>query len=300
MKEQSNLRLDTRVSLFFEGLMLTCFTKDKRCQVGIYTHPINADHLFTVSVYDARKFRNGAIAYKRYTCAELREAAPLWLYVDLGDGLQKNLFTATRFARNEIDPRSFDHVLDFDGPELHGPPDQVTLNPDALSILNLPQGIFYAAQLDDFQRSLATDDDHGGHTNMHMGSHPGKNESEEPPMPLLNKSALVGAQIELPEKENLALKLETSAKEALLNVPLEAGVQYTVYIEHAPEPPADPHEFLPVPRSHFHRFYDAITTKSGIRYTISGLAKTMEMRCPPYDPPCTAMTVGNHDSLENA
>ncbi|MBO0719475.1 MAG: hypothetical protein J2P41_01545, partial [Blastocatellia bacterium] len=89
MIEKLNTSLDdTRVSLFLEGLMVTCFTKDNRFQVGILTNPINHDHIFKVSVYDARNLQDGAIAYKVATRSEVKEAAPLWLYVDLGKGPQ--------------------------------------------------------------------------------------------------------------------------------------------------------------------------------------------------------------------
>jgi hypothetical protein len=291
MKEQSKPRFDTRVSLFFEGLMITCFTKDNRCQVGIYTSPVNHDHLFTVSVYDVRNFRN-AIAYKQCTISEIRKEAPLWLYVDLENRRPKAPYSAIRFApHGQTDPKSFDHVLDFDGPELHGSPDEITINPDALSILNVLQGLFYAAQLDDFQRHVMTSGDHHSHL---------KGNVCEEPVAILNKAALVGAQIELPEKDDMQLKLEASTGKDLLSVTLEAGVHYLVYIEHTPEPPEDPHKVPTIPRSHFHRFYDAIKPKSGIHYDVTGLPETMEVRSSPNFPPCTAITLSKHDSLERA
>jgi hypothetical protein len=290
MKERSKPRLNAGVSLFFEGLMITCFTKDNRCQVGIYTNPGDPEHLFAVSVYDERNFRNGAIAYKQYTCSEVKQAAPLWLYVDMGNGRHKDLCSATRFAPlDQSDPRNFDHVLDFDGPELHGPPDEVTIIPGTLSILNVLQGLFYAAQLENFQRQVTTPHAHNSHAKGNICVEP---------VALLNKATLVGAQIELPEKDNLQLKLEASYGEELLSVTLERGVQYVVYVEHAPEPPADPHKVPPPQRSHFHRFYDAIKPKSGIHYDITELPETMEVKSPPHFLPCSAPTVGRHYSLE--
>jgi hypothetical protein len=276
--------------MFFDGLMILCFTKDKRCQVGIYTN--FEDHLFSISVYDERSFRNGAIDYKRYTCPEIKQAAPLWLYVDLGDGRPKDPYSVTRFApSDQRDPKSFDHVLDFDGPELHGPPDRVILNPKALSILNILQGLFYSAELGHFQRKVAS-----GHA-----SHGHKKEAEcAEPVPLLNKSTLVGAQIELPKKDGLQLKLEASSGEELLSVPLEAGVRYTVYIEHIPQPPTDPHRASRPPESHFDRFYDAIKPVSGIQYDITGLTEQIVLHCPPDFPLCSAPTASRHNNLEIA
>jgi hypothetical protein len=290
MIEKSKPRLETGVSLFFDGLMITCFTKDNRCQVGIYTN--FQDHLFSISVYDERNFRNGATEYKKYTCPEIKKAAPLWLYVDMGNGRQKDIYSATRFAfGDQSDPKSFDHVLDFDGPELHGPPDKVILNPDALSILNVLQGLFYSAELVDFQRMMASDHDSHGH----------KKETEcAEPVVLRNKSSLVGAQIELPKRGDLQLKLEASSGEELLSVPLEAGVRYTVYIEHVPEPPTDPHQASHPPQGHFDRFYDAIKPVSGIQYDITGLPEPMGLRCFPEFPPCSAPTVSRHNNLEIA
>lgn len=288
MIEKSNTSLsDTRVSLFLEGLLLTCFTKDNRCQVGILTNPINHDHTFKVSVYDERDLEAGAIAYKKANHSEVKEAAPLWLYIDLGKGPQKDLYSAAGFALdNESDPRSFGRVLDFDGPELHGPPDEVTINTDALSVLNILQGTFYTARLDDFQRDFDTI--HSPHNLKGTVSHN--------PVSLHNKASLVGAQITLSGKHDNQLKLETTSGEAWLSVPLEAGVQYTVYIEFVPEQMED--EQHQPPQNHFYRFYDAIKPKSCIQYSISGLMETMAEKCGDTDPPCTAMVASRHDSLD--
>ena len=97
MNEYSNHRPGTRVSLFFDGLMISCFTKDNRCQTGIYTRPENQDHIFEVGVYDMRNFLKGAIAYKRLTCDEIKKSAPLWLYVDMGKGRPTDHYSAYRF-----------------------------------------------------------------------------------------------------------------------------------------------------------------------------------------------------------
>ncbi|MBO0723350.1 MAG: hypothetical protein J2P41_21180, partial [Blastocatellia bacterium] len=240
-----------------------------------------------VSVYDARNLQDGAIAYKVATRSEVKEAAPLWLYVDLGKGPQKDLYSAARFAPgDESDPRSFGRVLDFDGPELHGPPDEVTINTDALSVLNILQGLFYAARLDNFQREVDTI--HNPHNLKGTVSHD--------PVPLHNKASLVGAQITLSGKHDHQLKLETASGEDWLSVPLEVGVQYTVYIEFVPEQ-KDDEQHRP-PQNHFYRFYDAIKPKSCIQYSISGQMETMAERCGPSDPPCTAMAMSRHDSLE--
>lgn len=294
MKKERRPYPDRGVTLFFDGLMIICFTKDDRCQVGLYTSPLNEDHFFTVSVYDARNLRNGAIDYKRFTCSDLRKVAPLWLYVDRGNGRQGSIYSATRFASSDQnDPRSFDHVMDLDGPELHGPPDQVTIIPENLSVLNILQGLFYSARLDNFLRILATcdtsDDDHHGHA---------KENAPTESKTLYDKASLIGAQIELPDTGDLQLKLEASTGEELLSVNLETAVQYIVYIEHTPEAPADPHKHHTPQQSHFHRFYSAIKTKSGKQYEITGIPEVMEAHCPPEDPLCTGVTASKHDSLE--
>jgi hypothetical protein len=294
MKKGRRLYPDRGVTLYFDGLMLICFTKDNRCQLGLYTAPMNEDHFFTVSVYDARNLRNGAIDYKRFTCSDLRKAAPLWLYVDMGNGCQEDTYSASRFAPNDQnDPRSFDHVIDLDGPELHGPPDKVTIIPENLSVLNILQGLFYSAQLDNFLRILATDDvpndDHHNHMKKDVPA-----ESEA----LYNKASLIGAQIELPITGDRQLKLEASSGEELLSVKLETGVQYIIYIEHRPECPIDMAHIHPPQQSHFHRFYSAIKTKSGKRYEITGAPELMGTHCPPCDPLCTCVAVSKHDNLE--
>jgi len=296
MNEYSNHRPGTRVSLFFDGLMISCFTKDNRCQTGIYTRPENQDHRFEVVVYDVRNFRKGAIAYKRLTCDEIKKAAPLWLYVDTGNGRQKDIYSAARFEpSDQSDPRSFNRVLDFDGQELHGPPDdEVTIIPGALSVLNVLQGLFYAAKLDDFQRRVIKPADKGL-TGLE-------------PLVLLKKATLVGAQINLPEQDHLQLKLEDSfGNNLLLPVPLEAGVQYVAYIEFAPEPVGSEHEHeskpahecIHLPESHFERFYQALDPKSKIQFDIIGLESAAEVRSLPYNPPCSVPTLSKHYSLEN-
>jgi hypothetical protein len=294
MKEKRESSPERGVTMFFDGLMILCFTKDNRCQVGLYTTPENEDHFFTIGVYDARNFRTGARDYKRLTCSDLRKAAPLWFYVDMGNGRQTDIYSATRFAPgDQTDPMSFSHVLDFDGPELHGPPDKATIIPENLSVLNILQGLFYSAQRDDFQRIVNTRNDN--HTDHH--NHTGNNQPVES-ITLYNKASLIGSQIELPNSGNLRLKLEDSSGKELISVNLEAGVQYVVYIEHTPESPTDPHQHHTPLQSHFYRFYSAIETKRGIRYEISGTPELMEAHCPPDYPFCTGATASKHDSLE--
>jgi hypothetical protein len=290
MTEKTKLPTGAKVSMFFEGLMLSVFTKDNRCQVGIYSNA--DDHLFSVGIYDERFIPDGPRDHKRYTVADLKKLAPLWLYVDLGKGLHKDIFSASRFAMNDPnDPRSFSRVLDFDGPDMYGAKCKTVLIPDALSILNVPQGLFYAAQLDDFLRTVDS---------KHFPAPAIENERNEK-VPLLKKGGLVGAQIALPEKDGLQLKLEASSGEELMSVKLEAGVQYIVNVEHVPKPSTThlPHH----PESHFYRFYEAIKPEFGVHYDITGLEKDGETQmgthCPPMgDQYCTKLTASSHDSLE--
>jgi hypothetical protein len=291
MTEKTKLPTGARVSMFFEGLMLAVFTRDNRCQVGIYSNA--DDHLFSVGIYDERFIPGGPRDCKTFTGADLKKLAPLWLYVDMGKGCQKDIFSASRFAMNDPnDPRSFSRVLDFDGPDMYGHKCKTVLIPDALSILNIPQGLFYAAQLDDFLRTVDS---------KHFPAPAIENECNEK-VPMLKKGGLVGAHIGLSEKDGLQLKLEASSGEELISVKLEAGVQYIVNVEHVPKPSKTP---LPHhPESHFYRFYEAIRPECEIHYDITGLEKDGEAQMDTFCPPmgnqyCTSATASSHFSLEN-
>jgi hypothetical protein len=141
---------DARATIYLDGLIYAAYNENRRVlESAILTTA--EDHQLDIEVRlrgsNERLFPTPTKPWDpRHST--IAGAGPFWLYVDSGNGIQQNDFTAT--LHNGNDNRAFDSVFNFEGH--HGRP--LPLRSGTFAVFNFPHGMSYSARTDDAELRL--------------------------------------------------------------------------------------------------------------------------------------------------
>lgn len=131
-------------TIFFDGLIYTAYNEKRRLYQGAVLTQAEGHHLTIEVRFRGKQELLFPTSQLPWTPAHeaIRKIAPLWLFVDSGNGLQEEEFSATLHRPTANDQQSFDRILNFD--KLY----KRVLAPkrETFSEFNFPHGITYSAQ----------------------------------------------------------------------------------------------------------------------------------------------------------
>ena len=175
--------------------------------------------------------------------ANVKAIAPLWLYVDSGNGRRPDEFSASLHNPHDLnDVQSFGYVIDFEGPKFYDRTLDYRL--DAMAVLNIGHGVFYSAKnepskLKKFDQNQTFD--------------------QALTVEQLNVAAIVAADIDSKSEEGVERYLvfeQTNPQKELFRLKLEQGTQYEINIKNIPEESAEALDHIHSPEGHFLKYYE--------------------------------------------
>ncbi|HEU0172711.1 MAG TPA: hypothetical protein VFV58_00485 [Blastocatellia bacterium] len=257
------------VTIYLDGLMICCYDKHQKLfQAGIHTEA----HFHAVTIKVKERGQSTDLQSLRLEHEEVKEIAPLFLYVEKKEGSEAPSGAATLYKPD--DPRyrqAFANALDLQSESFHKH-DHLRIKPNILAPLNILNGEFYSAKLDDVMR-------------MNL-------EGDPNPLDLGFLATMIAGDISK-TRGNLILRSKDHKAEPLINLPLSGEKHYEVSIVNGPtdsnDPDADP------THNHFSEYYKALVLKdSAVKYMVEieedpGSTPPDPHPIPhvlPEDPPC--------------
>jgi hypothetical protein len=141
---------DARATIYLDGLIYAAYNENRRVlESAILTTA--EDHQLDIEVRlrgsNEQLFPTPTKPWdpKHTTIAE---DGPSWLYVDSGNGIQENEFSATLHSGN--DKQAFDTVFNFEAHHKRSLP----LKTGRFAVFNFPHGLSYSAKTDDAELKL--------------------------------------------------------------------------------------------------------------------------------------------------
>jgi len=259
------------VTIYLDGLMICCYDKHKmRFQAGIHTEA----HFHAVTIKVKERGQSTDLQSLRIEHEQVKEIAPFFLYVEKKEGSATPSGAATLFKSD--DPRyrqAFANVIDLQSESFHKH-DHLRIKPHILAPLNILNGKFYSAKLDEVIR-------------MNL-------EGDPNPLNLGLLATVVAGDISH-TNGNLILRSNDHKAKPLIQLPLSDEKHYEVSIINGPtdshDPDADP------THNHFHEYYKALVLRDGaIMYMVEiedpgsthpDSGPTLSVL--PEDPPCTVI-----------
>lgn len=130
------------VTIYFDGLIYTAYDEKRKLYQGAMLTQAEGHHLvIEVRLKGAPELLwplNGADWDPDH--AKVKAAAPFWLYVDSGAGIDENEFSASLHTGEDV--QSFDRVFNFE--QKHHRP--LPPKPETFARFNFPQGTSYSAE----------------------------------------------------------------------------------------------------------------------------------------------------------
>ena len=239
------------VTISFDGLIYTAYDAGQRLyQAAVHTE--NIDHQLTINV----SVKEGGNSQPLFPTDKspwnseygaIKKEAPYWLYVDSGNGLQPEEFSAELYLpKDESDERfferSFNRILNFQ--DLFGR--KITLNTKKFAEFNFPHGICYSAQ----------------NTNATLRREGGRGEIEPTRVSTLGA---IDINLVSDQSVNREIVLMNKYKDKVFSFPLENGKHYNIEVRNRPKPAnGNGHQAEPVSHpqgNHFVRYYDMFELK---------------------------------------
>jgi len=280
MTELDTLLKKPSVTIYLDGLLVFCYDKHKkRFQVGIHTEA----HFHAVTIKVRERGQLTDLQSLRLEHERVKEIAPFFLYVEKKEGTGTPSGAATLFKPD--DPRyrqAFANVIDLQSESFHKH-DHLRIKPNILAPLNILNGKFYSAKLDEVIRMNLE----GAPNPLNLGLH----------------ATMAGGDISN-NSGNLILRSNDHKARPLIQLPLSDEKHYAVSISNGPtdihDPDADP------THNHFHEYYKALDLRDGaIMYEVE--IKEDSSSTPPdpgpvphvlpFDPPCTGVWVSDISQL---
>src|SRR5262245_18493193 len=272
MTELDTLLKKPSVTFYLDGLLVFCYDKHKkRFQVGIHTEA----HFHAVTIKVRERGHSTDLQSLRLEHERVKEIAPFFLYVEKKEGTGTPSGAATLFKPD--DPRyrqAFANVLDLQSESFHKD-DHLRIKPHILAPLNILNGKFYSAKLDELIR-------------MNL-------EGDPNPLNLGFLATVVAGDISH-TSGNLILRSKDPKAKPLIQLPLSDEKHYEVSIVNGPtdsnDPDADP------THNHFPEYYNALVLKEGAMKfmveIVEGPHSTLSdpgqvILVEPFDPPCTVI-----------
>jgi len=224
---------DATATIYLDGLIYAAYNKNRRVlESAVLTHAKH--HHLTIEV------RLRGEGSKLFPTAEwpwnpdhheVEKGAPFWLYVDSGNGIKEDEFSAELHTGN--DKHAFNSIFNFE--EHHRQP--LPLMPGKFAVFNFPHGTCYSAKTEDAEVKVIP-------ANQPVASAVSKRT-----IPVSN---LVGIDINAISKgtEKKWIVLANKAGE-FFRFELEPGKQYEINILNEPEPDSP----TLGPEGHFLQFY---------------------------------------------
>jgi hypothetical protein len=270
------------VTIYLDGLMICCYDKhQKRFQAGIHTQA----HFHAVTIKVRERGQSTDLDSLRLEHEQVKEIAPFFLYVEKKEGSPTPSGSATLFKPDDpIYREAFANVLDLQNEAFHKH-DRLRIKPNILAPLNILNGKFYSAKLDELIR-------------MNL-------EGDPNPLNLGFIATVVAGDISH-TSGNLILRSKDHKAKPLIQLPLSDEKHYEVSIINGPtginDPDADP------THNHFHEYYEALVLRDGaIKYMVE-IAEDPGSTHPdsgptisvlPEDPPCTVIWDSGISQLPN-
>jgi len=268
------------VTIYFDGLLVCCYDNhQKRFQVGIHTQA----HFHALTIKVKQRGHTSDLQSLRLEHEHIKEIAPFFLYVENKAGSESPNGAATLFKPD--DPRyrqSFANVLDIQSESFHKH-DHLRIKPNILAPLNILNGEFYSAKLDEIMR-------------MNM-------EGQSNPLNLGLVATMLAGDISH-ASGNLILRSNDRKAEPLIRLPLSDEKHYEVSIINGPTdshaPDADP------THNHFPEYYKVLVLKdNAMMYEVEIKDDTSSTPPDPHpilhvlpdDPPCTVIRTGGISRL---
>jgi len=268
------------VTIYLDGLMICCYDKhQKRFQAGILTEA----HFHAVTIKVRERGQSTDLQSLRLEHEQLKEIAPFFLYVEKKEGSPTPSGAATLFKPD--DPRyrqAFANVIDLQSESFHKH-DHLRIKPHILAPMNILNGKFYSAKLDEVIR-------------MNV-------EGDSNPLNLGLLATVVAGDI-LNTSGNLILRSKDHKAKPLIQLPLSDEKHYAVSIINGPtdshDPDADP------THNHFPEYYEALVLKDGAMKFMVEIVEDPHstpsdpgpvILVEPDDPPCTVVWVSDISQL---
>jgi hypothetical protein len=268
------------VTIYLDGLMICCYDKhQKRFQAGIHTEA----HFHAVTIKVRERGQSTDLQSLRLEHEQVKEIAPFFLYVEKNEGSATPSGAATLFKPD--DPRyrqAFANILDLQSESFHKH-DHLRLKPHILAPLNILNGKFYSAKLDEVIR-------------MNV-------EGDSNPLNLGFLATVVAGDISH-TSGNLILRSKDNKAKPLIQLPLGDKKHYEVTIINGPtgsnDPDADP------THNHFPEYYKALVLKDGAMQFMVEIENDHQstphdtgpvILVEPDDPPCMVVGVGGISQL---
>jgi hypothetical protein len=267
-------------TLYFDGLLVFCYDRDqKRLQVGIHTEA----HFHAMTIKVKERGQSTDLQSMMIEHEQVKQIAPFFLYVESKGHSGAHGGAATLYKPD--DPRyrqAFANVLDLQSDAFHKH-DHLRVKPQILAPLNILNGEFYSATLDEVTR-------------MNL-------EGDPNPLNLGFVAKIVAGDISN-TSGNLILRSNDHKAEPLIHLPLSHEKHYEVSITNGP---MDSHDADADPtHNHFSEYYKALVLRdSAIKYMVEieedhGSTTPAPGPIPhvlPEDPPCLEVQIGGLSRL---
>lgn len=244
---------DARATIYLDGLIYAGYNKNRKVLESAILTKAEKHHL-VIEVRERGKEQLLFPTPEKPWASDhktIEQAAPFWLYVDSGNRIKEDEFSAA--LHTEDDDRSFNNIFNFE--EHHHKP--LPVSAGTFALFNFPHGTSYSAETKpaELKRIPAN------------GSV--ANARDEGEIPVSNLAGIdIDAVSNGAEKRSIVLANQDGRNE-FFRFELEPGKQYEIKIENRPTPNSVIHDH----EEHFLQFYD-----------LFGLDRTREPRFLVIDP----------------
>jgi hypothetical protein len=133
------------VTIYFDGLIFSAFNDDENLyQTAVLTQAEGHELVLEVRVKGDNKliFPTAELPWDK-SHPVVKKLAPFWMYVDSGNGINKEEFSARLHLPppEAKDPQSFDRIFNFEAEHDH----PFKPKPETFALFNFPQGTSYSA-----------------------------------------------------------------------------------------------------------------------------------------------------------
>ncbi len=269
---------DATASIYFDGLIFMAYNERRRLYQGaVLTEAEGHQTRIDVKVTGQQKpIWPAKDSDWDPDHATVKARAPFWLYVDSGQGIQKEDFSAKlHLPADANDPRSFKEIFNFE--EKYDRP--IRPKPETFAEFNFPHGVSYSAK--NTKAALKT-------------KLPDQPIEEARPKGNFNVSTLAGVDINAAsngdDKKYIVLANE-EGKNEFFRFELKPGTHYEISILNVPVGHTS-HD----PQDHFLQFYELFDLKQG---EPEFLVAPVQLPTPPTadSPPCVSTTGGTKGGL---
>jgi len=183
--------------------------------------------------------------------ATVKERAPFWLFVDSGNGIQPDDFSATLHLTDKQDPQSFKNIFNFEVEYDH----PIFPKPEAFAEFNFPHGISYSARITEATVKTLLPDQEVKDA-VKKGD--------------IKVSTLAGIDIDAVSDDSATKRIvlaNEGGKNKFFEFDLEPGKQYEIQILNVPiKGEHTEHD----PQQHFRQFYELFDLEKGEKQFLVG------------------------------